>query len=109
MRATKNIEEELSKMIVETGLEKKDCLEIFQMFFEDLPSQFIIIEDALDNSDFLRLQSISHQLKGASGSLRLKSLHSLMQEIELAAKGCNYSLGVALLKRIKEQVRLYVD
>ena len=97
-------DQELSKMMIETSLDKQDCLELYQMFFDDFSMQFQKIEEAIVRYDFVELQLICHRLKGASGSLRLKKIYSLLQELENAAKASNYNLSKTLLKRIDETV-----
>jgi len=96
-------------MMNETSLEKQDCVELFQMFIDDLPMQLQEIEEATNQNNYQELQAIAHRLKGASGSLRLKKVTSVMLELENAAKATNFSLSKSILKRIVEMVKTEDD
>ena len=50
-----------------------------------LPEMMKNIEEALGNTDFKELSKISHQLKGTSGSLKIKEIFELARTLETSA------------------------
>jgi len=68
-----------------TGLGIKDSNIIFEVYVKALPEMMKNIEEALVNTDFKELSKISHQLKGTSGSLKIKEIFELARTLETSA------------------------
>ncbi|HEY8911447.1 MAG TPA: Hpt domain-containing protein [Desulfosporosinus sp.] len=69
----------------QTGLGIKDTNEIFEVYVKYLPEMMKNIEEAIVNNDFKELSKISHQLKGSSGSLKIKEIFELAKKLETFA------------------------
>ncbi|NOV80243.1 CheY-like chemotaxis protein [Clostridium saccharobutylicum] len=68
-----------------TGLEKEDAIEIFEEYIKCLPDLLSGINDAIQNSDFKKLEGLAHELKGSTGTLRMDSIHQLAVNLEQKA------------------------
>lgn len=68
-----------------TGLEKEDAIEIFEEYIKCLPDLLSGINDAIENSDFKKLERLAHELKGSTGTLRMDSIHQLAVNLEQKA------------------------
>jgi len=82
----KIIEDNIDGFVKDTGLEKDDAKEILEEYIKCLPDLLDGIDDAIDDSDFNKLASLTHELKGSSGSFRINSIYKLSIELEKAAK-----------------------
>ena len=75
----------LESFRTQTGLGIKDSNIIFEVYVKALPEMMKNIEEALVNTDFKELSKISHQLKGTSGSLKIKEIFELARTLETSA------------------------
>lgn len=82
----KIIEDNIDGFVKDTGLEKADAKEILEEYIKCLPDLLDGIDDAIDDNDFNKLASLTHELKGSSGSFRIDSIYKLAIELEKAAK-----------------------
>jgi len=71
--------------MTQTGLEINDTNIIFEVYVKSLHEMMENIEEALVNNDFKELCKISHQLKGSSGSLKIKEIFELARTLETSA------------------------
>ena len=75
----------LESFMTQTGVGIKDTNIIFEEYVKSLPEMMKNIEEALMNNDFKKLSEISHQLKGSSGSLKIKEIFELASSLETSA------------------------
>ena len=79
------LEESLRSFIAETGLSKGEGRELYDKLWSTLPGVLEELRNALANSDFKKLRSLAHQLKGSSGTLRIQKLYELFFDLEQKA------------------------
>ena len=75
----------MESLMTQTGLEINDTNIIFEVYVKSLHEMMENIEEALVNNDFKELCKISHQLKGSSGSLKIKEIFELARTLETSA------------------------
>jgi len=63
-----------------------DMLEIVQEFVAELPDRVVAMEECFASSDFSRLQTFSHQLKGAGGGYGFPIITDQAAALESALK-----------------------
>lgn len=102
-----DIEEILSLMLKETGLEKDDAISLYSIFFEMLPDTIKSLKEAVENNDFTNVQKIAHQLKGSSLNLRIGAISDLALRLEMAAKTNEAALCMNLIKDIAHLMNTY--
>ena len=76
------IDNNIDHFVEITGLEKDDAKEIFEDYIKCLPDLLGGIEDAIYNNNFKKLEKLTHELKGSSGTLRITSIHELAIKLE---------------------------
>ncbi|KKJ00302.1 Hpt domain-containing protein [Prochlorothrix hollandica] len=62
------------------------ALELLQVFVQDLQSQLPNLQKAIAIENYIKIQESAHYLKGASGNVGAREMHSLMQSLEKQAK-----------------------
>ncbi|MBF0219038.1 MAG: Hpt domain-containing protein [Gammaproteobacteria bacterium] len=62
---------------------------IASSYLEDLPDQWLALQNALQDNDYTRIAAAAHQIRGASGNVGGKALSCLCKEIELTALAKN--------------------
>ena len=75
----------MESFMTQTGLDKNDTNKIFEVYVKSLHEMMKNIEEALVNNDFKELCKISHQLKGTSGTLKIKDIFELARTLETSA------------------------
>lgn len=98
----KIIDDNIDNFVKATGLEKDDAKEILQEYIKCLPDLLDGIDDAIDDSDFNKLASLTHELKGSSGSFRINSIYKLAIELEKSAKEQEIDKCIEFFSRIME-------
>ena len=93
------IDNNIDHFVEITGLEKDDAKEIFEDYIKCLPDLLGGIEDAIDNNNFKKLEKLTHELKGSSGTLRITSIHELAIKLE----------EKAIKHEIDECARLFIE
>ncbi len=79
------LEENLSSFMAETGLSEGDSRELYDKLWLTLPEVLEELQTALASTDFKKVRSLAHQLKGSSGTLRIQKLYELFLELEQKA------------------------
>ncbi len=79
------LEEGLSSFMAETGLPEADSRELYDKLWATLPGVLEELQKALANTDFKKIRSLAHQLKGSSGTLRIQKLYELFLDLEQKA------------------------
>ncbi|AOR24459.1 response regulator [Clostridium taeniosporum] len=78
------IENNINYFVENTGLKKEDAKEILEEYIKYLPDLLEDINNAIDNSNFHKLEELVHELKGSSGNLRIISIYELAIKLEEA-------------------------
>ncbi len=79
------LEEGLQIFLAESGLEEKDSRELYEQLWAKLPETYEDMKAALDKGDLTLLRSLTHQIKGSTGTLRIQKLYELFLQIEQQA------------------------
>lgn len=66
----------------ESGFDRETSVELFDGFFEHAQSLIYDIEENINNNNFENAGLLLHQLKGASGNMRVKDISKLALEAE---------------------------
>lgn len=78
------IDNNINCFIEATGLNKEDAKEILEDYVKQLPKVLEDINDFIEKKNFGKLESLIHELKGSSGTLRIISIHELAIKLEEA-------------------------
>jgi len=68
-----------------TGFQEEDAQELFATYIKCLPDMLNDVKETLMNNDFEKMERVTHQLKGSSGTLRINSIYELAIQLEEAA------------------------
>ncbi len=68
------------------GLPEEIYDELCQGFLEDAKSKMILLKIAVDETDYEKMKSFAHSLKGAAANLRLLDIQEAAYQFEDAAK-----------------------
>jgi HPt (histidine-containing phosphotransfer) domain-containing protein len=79
------IDESLSKFIKSTGIDKEDALKLLSDYVKQLPEIIDKLNKNICSENLIEVSKLAHQLKGASGNLRIDSLYKLAIDLEKAA------------------------
>lgn len=105
-----NKEKPLSRILKEftkfTGLEEKDGIELYNNYFEYLPSALDDIEEYIKDNRYSDAQKLSHQLKGSSGNLRINSIYKLTIKLEKNLLTGERQLCIKILNRIRKILQI---
>jgi len=82
---TSIINNSIDYLIKTTGLKNDDVKEILEDYIKCLPDLLEGINDAIDNKDFNKLKSLTHELKGSSGTFGIATIYELAEKLEIAA------------------------
>lgn len=61
-------------------------LELFTIFEDDYREKKILLEEAIKDAEFEQIKNLSHSMKGASGNISAKTMHSSCAKIEHLAE-----------------------
>jgi signal transduction histidine kinase/CheY-like chemotaxis protein/HPt (histidine-containing phosphotransfer) domain-containing protein len=62
------------------------AMKIFTMFLDDLPTELENLYTAAEKGDYSALENRAHKLKGSAGNVCVHRLHTIMRQLEEAAK-----------------------
>lgn len=79
-------EEYIEQFASQTGLPVADVKNLFTEHIHSLPGMIQSMEEALQKEDYFEVKRISHQLKGASGNLRINIISDKAKQIEKSAE-----------------------
>ncbi|MDD3269077.1 MAG: response regulator [Syntrophomonadaceae bacterium] len=88
--------------MAESGLGEEDADELYEQLWSQLPEKLEQMKEALVNDDFPLLRSQAHQLKGASGTLRIHRLYELFMDLEKNAAAEEKEASALVLQAITE-------
>ncbi|MDD2619836.1 MAG: response regulator [Syntrophomonadaceae bacterium] len=94
------LEESLKLFLIESGLDEEDSRELYQQLWLQLPENLQKMSEALASADFSLLRSLAHQLKGASGTLRIKKLYEMFVDLEKKAAAQEKDAAASALQTI---------
>lgn len=79
--------------------------EVIDIFFETAPDQFQEMEDALDDEDMSRLQTVAHGLKGSAASIGAIGFSTIARELEAQARTGEGDNPRVILVRLRESLK----
>lgn len=77
--------------------------EIVNAFFLDNPARIVAIKDALDKCNTVELKTISHALKGSSGTIGARLLADAATELDIAAKEADIEKAKAAFADVENE------
>lgn len=83
-----------------TDVDEALASELFQEFRSYFPASCKKLQEAMEHNDTASLNMLAHQLKGASGNLRIDSVYTLSMELEAAAKNNDLAGSSSLITKI---------
>lgn len=86
LETTDLMKDNIAAFMMVSGLSKGDAQQIFAVYIETVPELLAAIEDSLIKNDFEKIGKVAHQLKGASGNLRITTVCELAMKLEEASK-----------------------
>lgn len=95
------IDENIDYFVETTGLNKDDAKEILEDYVKQLPKMLDDIKKFIEDENFKKLESLTHELKGSSGTLRIISIHELAVKLEEAVLKRESYECVRILAEIK--------
>lgn len=95
------IDNNIHRLVEETGLDKNEAKEILEDYIESLPELFTDIEEAIHSKDFNKMAKAAHELKGSSGTFRIISIYKLSVKLEEAAKKQELDECISMFTQIK--------
>ena len=75
-------------------------MELLNLYTDDFTEKRAGLNEAAQNKDFEKLRNIAHSLKGSSGNISAKKLHSIFLTLEQSAKAQDLSQVAAALQQI---------
>ena len=94
--------DEFFHMMREAGVEDK-AGETLAVYLRDTPTRMRLLESAIRHADPMQVESISHSLRSASGSIHAHALAELLEQMEKAGKSGDLEGGARLMKEIHEE------
>lgn len=94
--------DEFFHMMREAGVEDK-AGETLAVYLRDTPTRIKLLESAIRQADSMQVESISHSLRSASGSIHAHALAELLAQMEKASKSGDLEGGARLMKEIHEK------
>ncbi len=92
------------KDVLERVQDDRDLLmELLQIYTEDFVEKKKLLDEAVTKSDYDQIKNFSHALKGASGNISAKKLHTSFLTLEQMAKNKDLSQSPKLLSEINQQ------
>lgn len=102
-------EEYIEQFAAQTGLPMTDVKNLFMEHIHSLPGIIHSMEEALLKEDYLEVKRIAHQLKGASGNLRIYIVSEKAKQIEKDAEVSDNLNCWILLNELKGLLDHFTD
>jgi PAS domain S-box-containing protein len=102
-------EEYIEQFAAQTGLPVADVKNLFMEHIHSLPGMIRSMEEALQKKDYLEVKRIAHQLKGASGNLRINVVSDKAKQIEKTAEVSDNPNCWILLNELKGLLDRFID
>jgi CheY-like chemotaxis protein len=77
--------------------------ELIELFLHDAPPQLAALRDAIEEEDADSVESISHTLKGSSGSMGAKTMAEICAELQEVGASGDLSRAPELFGRLEEE------
>ncbi len=94
--------DEFFHMMREAGVADK-ADETLAVYLRDTPTRMNLLESAIRHADSVQVESISHSLRSAAGSIHAQALAELLEQMEKAGKSGDLEGGARLMKEIHEK------
>jgi HPt (histidine-containing phosphotransfer) domain-containing protein len=83
--------------------DKELLLELLDIFQEDFVGKMQAMQEAVKSGDIAKIKEVAHSLKGASGNISAKEMHTNFLKLEGAAKNSDLTQAALILKDIDVQ------
>ena len=83
--------------------DKELLVELLDIFQEDFVSKRQVLGEAVKTNDLNKIKEVAHGLKGASGNISAKEMHTNFLKLEELAKNSDFNQMPALLQNIDGQ------
>lgn len=97
-------EDALHNFIKDTGLDFDDAQDLFREYMGLIPDRMKEMAKVLGENDYDSLKGVAHQLKGASGTLRITHIYHLCMDLEAYAVKRDKVQCEAILRDMKSFV-----
>ena len=84
-------------------------IEIIEMFLEQVPNFVKLMEDYSREGNFSAIQPLAHKSKSSSSMLGLKSIESILIDIEMCCKLGKYDSLPEKIQALREQLNLCTE
>jgi len=93
------------KDLLERVMDDKELvLELLDDFENDYLNNGVLLKDAIEQKDFLKIKGMAHRIKGAAGNISVKSMHNTCTLIEnMAERGEQLDIISELVKDLDSQ------
>lgn len=78
-------------------------VELIDLYLQGAPELIKAIQDAVANADGLSLKRAAHSLKGSSGTLGVRPLAAVCEELERCADHALFSEAKGLVSKLEEE------
>lgn len=102
-------EENINRMMRETGLSKEDAAFLIRNFLEIFKNNIAVIDQALEEKNTSLLKNEAHRLKGASANLRLAETSMLAALLEETAEKSEQEDLFNIAKLLKNQYEAIIE
>jgi HPt (histidine-containing phosphotransfer) domain-containing protein len=93
-------------------LEDAQIFKLYQSAIKVASDVCLEIETALNKSDFKRIEKASHELKGATGSIRLDEIYAIVSKMETDAhehKNRDYITDLGTIKKYFNKLQVALN
>lgn len=85
------------------GFDYETCVELINTFVKQATTGLQEIETFIENEDYKNVIRIVHQLKGASGTIRLENIFKLLQQAEGLLVDNKIHEGIEIITRLRKE------
>lgn len=90
--------------------DREFAIELLEAFTVDASSNIELLQAAIQDSDLTQIKFYAHQLKGASGNIRVSGIEAIAKQLEMGSQNNNLAKSTELAMQIAEmlgQVELF--
>jgi HPt (histidine-containing phosphotransfer) domain-containing protein len=90
--------------------DREFALELLEAFTVDASNNIELLQAAIQDGDRNQIKFYAHQLKGASGNIRVSGIEAIAKQLEMGSQNINLGASTELAMQIAEmlgQVELF--
>lgn len=88
-------------LVLKIGFDYETCVELVDTFVNQAKKGFHEIDELVQIKNYDEIIKILHQLKGASGTIRLDGIHQMLQKAESLLMEKNNSAGIEIINALR--------